>query len=105
MTDDRRSGFDRRSVQERRNELDTRSVEQRQLVVERRSNLDARSGLTQRQTSFSLDEDFVRQVQSANGVEKKLDLIAQATVELSSSLAEIERRVRQIQQIMARTCL
>jgi hypothetical protein len=82
------------SFVDRRNGVDTRSPEERQRMGERRSGLD------RRQTMPFLPgaAGFAQQVLGASAVEQKLDLLARATVEIASALAEIERRIRAIQQ-------
>ena len=98
MNDERRLGTDRRSGQDRRTEVDIRSADERQLAGERRSGMDRRSRLERRQTGVSAVEYLACQVQNAVGVDQKLDFLAKAMLELASGLAEIERRVRVIQQ-------
>jgi hypothetical protein len=88
-----------RSFVERRSGVDTRSLAEQQRVGERRSGLD------RRQTTASSSEDFARQALSAQSVEQKLDLLARATIEMASALAEIERRVKSVQRNMANQSL
>src|SRR5262249_44192549 len=98
MTEERRLGIDRRSGEDRRNGVDSRPIEEQRLIGERRSSSDRRSGLERRQAAVAPAENFAHQVQGAQGAEQKLDLLARAILELISSVAEIERRTRTIQQ-------
>ena len=98
MTEERRSGIDRRSGEDRRSGVDSHPVGQQRLIGEHRANFERRSGLERRQVGVSPAENFAQQVQGAQGAEQKLDLLARAMVELISLVAEIERRIRTIQQ-------
>ena len=81
------------SFVDRRSGVDTRSPEERQRMGERRTGLDRRQ--TMPSTGAA---GFAQQALDASAVEQKLDLLARATVEIASALAEIERRIRGIQQ-------
>jgi hypothetical protein len=105
MTEEQRSGIDRRSGEDRRNGVDSRPLEEQRLIGERRSNFDRRSGPERRQAGASPVENFAQQVQCTQGVEQKLDLLGRAMSELISSVAEIDRRIRSIQQNTARNRL
>jgi hypothetical protein len=81
-----------RSSVDGRGGVDTRSVEEQRLVGDRRSGIDRRSA------SVSSVEELARQVQKAQGLEQKLDLLARMTLEIASALSAIERRIRVIQR-------
>jgi hypothetical protein len=81
------------SFVDRRSGVDTRSPEERQRMGERRSGLDRRQTMPSHGAA-----GFAQQALDASAVEQKLDLLARATVEIASALAEIERRIRAIQQ-------
>jgi len=55
-TDDRRSGFDRRTDQDRRRGVDTRSDEQKRLQGERRANSGRRSSFNRRVVKNRFEE-------------------------------------------------
>jgi hypothetical protein len=101
VTDERQPGVDRRSGQDRRSVVDSRPIEEQRLVGERRSNFDRRSVLIHPDPQVSPAENFARQALSAHGGEQKLDLLAQAILQLISSVDEIERRIKSVQQNMA----
>jgi hypothetical protein len=98
ITDERRSGIDRRSGKDRRSGVDSRPLDEQRRVGERRLSSDRRPDLLRSQIRVSSAADFARQALITQGVEQKLDLLAQAMLELASSMVEIERRVRSIQQ-------
>jgi hypothetical protein len=102
MTEERWSGIDRRSGEDRRSGVDSRPIQDQRFIGERRSSSERRSGLKPRLADVSPAENFAQQVQGVRGAEQKLDLLARAMLELMSSVAEIERRVRSIQQSTAR---
>jgi len=81
------------SFVDRRSGVDTRSPEERQRMGERRSGFDRRQAMP-----LPGAAGFAQQALDASAVEQKLDLLARATVEIASALAEIERRIRGIQQ-------
>jgi hypothetical protein len=99
MSDDDTRTIIARSFADRRSGVDTRSMPEQQRVGERRSGMD------RRQTNALSSEDFARQALSAESVEQKLDLLARATMEMASALAEIERRVRSVQRNMTNQSL
>src|SRR5215475_1435625 len=98
MADEAWSGVDRRSDEDRRSGVDTRPVEERRVVGERRSGSDRRSGLLLSQTTISSAEHFVGQALEAHSAEQKLDCLARAMLQLVSSMTEIERRIKFVQQ-------
>jgi hypothetical protein len=81
------------SFVDRRSGADTRSPEERQRMGERRSGLDRRQTMPSPGAA-----GFAQQALDASAVEQKLDLLARATVEIAAALAEIEGRIRAIQQ-------
>jgi len=98
MTDEKWSGIDRRSGEDRHSGVDPRPVEEQRPVGERRSNPDRRSRLLRSQPSISSAEHFGRQALEAHSTEKKLDFLVQTMSQLVSSIIEIERRIKSIQQ-------
>jgi hypothetical protein len=115
MSDERQFFFERRSGQERRSGVDSRPLEEQRLTGESRSGIDRRLvndrtiaelGVHRREGARLLMEGnreagantLARHPEGAQTIEQKLNLILQAMTAFSLSLAEIERRVRSIQQ-------
>lgn len=98
MADETWSGLDRRSGEDRRSGVDTRPAEERRVVGERRSGSDRRSDRLLSQTTISSAEHFVEQALEAHSAEQKLDCLARAMLQLVSSVIEIERRIKFVQQ-------
>lgn len=98
MTDEKWRDIDRRSGEDPRSGVNPRPVEEQRLVEERRSNPDWRSRLLRSQPKISPTEHFGRQALEAHSTEQKLDFLVQTMSQLVSSILEIERRIKSVQQ-------
>jgi len=98
MRDEGRSGIDRRLDKDRRSGVDARSAEERQLDGERRSGQERRAGLERRGAQLSPAEDAVSKVLSSSSIDEKIDFLVRSSAQVGSALAEIERRLRCVQQ-------